>query len=1005
MRHLYADFIDRVAKPMRYLGGEYQAVVKDSADARVCLGFPDVYDIGMSHLGTKIIYSLLNKDPRIACERVFAPWLDMEAELRERDLPLVSLEAQRPLHEFDVLGISLQYELTFTNMLTLLDLGGIPLRACDRAEDATLVLVGGPVASHPEPIAAFIDAAFIGEAEELLPALVLAWAALRRDIRSGSRTRRDALAELASRFPLYVPSLYATEVDAATGMTVVGAPLDPRVPARVSRAMVANLDDYPFPSDTPVPYAEAVFERASVEIARGCTEGCRFCQAGMIYRPVRERSPQSIADSLLSGVDKAGYDETGLTCLSTADFSSITPLVKQLASELRKRGVSMSVASLRAYGLNEDLLDELALTRISGLTFAPEAGTQRMRDVINKNVTEAHIEESARRVFSRGWHRLKLYFIIGLPTEEDDDVRGVVETGHRMLAHGRTIVGGGRAEVTVSVSSHVPKPHTPLQWCAQDPIEEITRKQSILRHAAGRDRSLRLKHHHSGISFVEGVLARGDRRLGDVIEMVWREGARFDGWDEVFDLQRWERALAAHGIDVPAYLGTRPVSARLPWDHIDVGLEEGFLLTEYRKALKGRASPPCGKVAGQLIHHTNLEDAEPDRRKLVCYDCGVACDLTKMRGDRLVALRTLGAATRPAAREVHVDVGGSLVDVSERGGGSPAERPGMRADRDAPSDRAAPEPRDSHKPRDRETERAERVRLAGHHGADLPYSTYRIRFTKVGRAAFLGHLDLVRLLARSFRRADLPLAMSRGFSPKPRLAFGPALGLGIPSLGELMDVDLEHAPVGARTWEADATTARVELTADEVRERLATVCPPGIEIESCAIVRLSGHPLAKRPDPGLGKLIEAVDVLVRPAPDGMRFDVARLERIAATFLAKDRALVARGEKSKEGAQASRPVEGGKQIDVRALVTELSVVDDVRLTAALDWPAGPLLRARVRSTAEGSAKPSELAKALGVWGSDDPRAEHALLARLGVVEVVAPPVAPREHGGSSTVATA
>ncbi|MBV8756950.1 MAG: TIGR03960 family B12-binding radical SAM protein [Deltaproteobacteria bacterium] len=974
MRHLYADFIDRVAKPMRYLGGEYQAVVKDTAEARVCLGFPDVYDIGMSHLGTKIIYSLLNRDPRIACERAFAPWLDMEAELRERNLPLVSLESQRRLHEFDVLGISLQYELTYTNVLTLLDLGGIPLRADARAEDATLVLVGGPVASHPEPIAAFIDAAFVGEAEELLPALVLAWAAMRREIRAGTRTRRDALAELASKFPLYVPSLYATEVDAATGLTVVGAPLDPRVPARVSRAMVANLDAYPFPTDTPVPYAEAVFERASVEIARGCTEGCRFCQAGMIYRPVRERSPESIADSLLGGVDKAGYDETGLTCLSTADFSSITPLVKQLAAELRKRGVSMSVASLRAYGLNEDLLDELALTRISGLTFAPEAGTQRMRDVINKNVTEAHIEESARRVFSRGWHRLKLYFIIGLPTEEDDDVRGIVETGHRMLAHGRKLVGG-RAEVTVSVSSHVPKPHTPLQWCAQDPIDEITRKQSILRHTAARDRSLRLKHHHSGISFVEGVLARGDRRLGDVIEQVWREGGRFDGWDEVFDLQRWERALAAHGVDVPAYLGTRPVTARLPWDHIDVGLEDGFLLGEYRKALKGRASPPCGKVAGQLIHHTNLEDAEPDRRKLVCYDCGVACDLTKMRSDRLVALRTLGATARPAAREVaaddaRIDVGGTLVDVSERGGGSPAERG------DAPR-------------KDRETERAERVRLAGHVGAGLPYSTYRIRFAKVGRAAFLGHLDLVRLLARSFRRADLPLAMSRGFSPKPRLVFGPALGLGIPSLGELMDVDLEHAPVGVATWQADEHTPRVELTADEVRERLASVCPPGIEIESCSIVRLSGHPLAKQPDLGLGKLIDAVDVLIRPAPDGMKLDVARLERIAAAFLAKDRVMVARGEKSKEGAQASKPALGGKQIDVRALVTEVSVVDDVRLTAALDWPDGPLLRVRVRTSREGSAKPAELAKALGVWGADDPRAEHALLARLGVVEAAAP----------------
>ena len=1011
MRHPYADFIDRVAKPMRYLGGEYQAVVKDTAEARVCLAFPDVYDIGMSHLGTKIIYSLLNSDPRIACERAFAPWLDMEAELRERGLPLVSLETQRPLCEFDVVGVSLQYELTFTNLLTLLDLGGIPLRAADRAEDAALVLVGGPTASHPEPIAPFIDAAFIGEAEELLPPLVLAWAALRRDIAAGRRTRRYALAELAGRFPLYVPGLYATCVDAATGMTVVGAPLDPRVPARVSRAMVADLDRYPFPSDTPVPYAEAVFERASVEIARGCTEGCRFCQAGMLYRPVRERSPASIAGSLIGGVERAGYEETGLTCLSTADFSSITPLVKQLAGELRRRGVSMSVASLRAYGLNEDLLDELALTRISGLTFAPEAGTQRMRDVVNKNVTEAHIEESSRRVFARGWHRLKLYFMIGLPTETDDDVRGIAETGRRMLQVGRGLIGH-RAEVTVSVSSHVPKPHTPLQWCAQDPEPEIRRKQAILRHAAGdprgrRDGGLRLKHHHSGISFIEGVLARGDRRLADVIEAVWRAGARFDGWDEVFELERWAAALDAHGVDVAADLGTRPVSARLPWDHIDVGLEDGFLLGEYRKALKGRASPPCGKVAGMLIHHTNLADAEPDRRKLVCYDCGVACDLTKMRDDRLVALRTLGATERPAPREpACVADDGDLVDVSERGGGSPAERgEGAAAVADAAVDGSAeqgsqvgtepsgagprgaarggvngpalPVQRGRERPLsiDRETERAERVRLAGHHGAGAPWTTYRIRFAKLGRAAFLCHLDLVRLLSRSFRRADLPLAMTRGFSPKPRISFGPALGLGVPSLGELMDVDLEHVAPGRRSWEI-GDAPRHELPADEVAERLAAVCPPGIEIQSCAVVRRAGPPAvaaaSATPDLGLGKLISAVDLAIQPVADGIAHDAARLERIAAALLARPHAHVARGD---------------KQIDVRAFVLELDVIaGDAarRLCAALDWPDAPLLRARIQATADGSAKPSEVARALGVWGPDDPRATHALVARLGVV---------------------
>jgi hypothetical protein len=396
------------------------------------------------------------------------------------------------------------------------------------------------------------------------------------------------------------------------------------------------------------------------------------------------------------------------------------------------------------------------------------------------------------------------------------------------------------------------------------------------------------------------------------------------------------------------------VIARLPWDHIDVGLEDGFLLAEYRKALKGRASPPCGKVAGMLIHHTNLAEAEPDRRKLVCYDCGVACDLSKMRDDRLVALRALGATERPAPREpARVDGDGELLDVSERGGGSPAER----------GDGGV---------RDRETERAERVRLAGHQGAGAPWTTYRIRFAKIGRAAFLGHLDLIRLLARSFRRADLPLAVTRGFSPKPRISFGPALGLGVPSLGELMDVDLEHVSPGRRSWEI-GDAPRHELPADEVAERLAAVCPPGIEVQSCAVVRLAGHPAAPRtPDLGLGKLISAVDIAIQPAADGIAHDAARLERIAAALLARPHAHVARGD---------------KQVDVRAFVVELDAISGEaarRLCAALDWPDAPLLRARIQATADGSAKPSEVARALGVWGPDDPRATHALVARLGVV---------------------
>ncbi len=736
--HPYASFIQKIEKPVRYLGGEHGAAHKpwDGVRARVVLAFPDLYDIGMSHLGFKILYGILNKHPATLAERAYAPWTDMEAELRARGLPLVTLESGRSLAEFDVVGFSLQFELTYSNVLLMLDLGGIPLRSSDRTDAHPLVIAGGPTATHPEPLAPFIDAFVIGDGEEVAVELPLAWAALR----DANMPREQRLREIAKIPGVYVPSLYTTRRCDKSGLDVVDAPRVPEASPRIVRAFIDDIDRFPFPSDGPVAATETVFDRISVEIARGCTEGCRFCQAGMIYRPVRERSPESIVKTITEAVRAGGYDEASLTSLSTADYSCIAPLVRKVMAELRDEKVSLSVSSLRAYGLTEDLLDEIQQVRATGLTFAPEAGTQRMRDVVNKNVTEEQLMETAHRVFSRGWSKMKLYFMIGLPTETDEDVIGIVETGRKARDIGRSLQKGKPPTVTVSVSTHVPKPHTPFQWCALDTLAEIRRKQGILRERA-RSARVDLRMHESRGSTLEGVFARGDRRLADVLEHAYRHGARFDSWEERLNWSAWSDAFAASAIDPDAYLGTIPVDARLPWDHIDVGLEDGFLVREYRRALANRLSPPCGKAVGMFVHHTNAADAAADARKLVCYDCGVACDLTSMRDDRLVKLRVLGAES-PRVRE---------------------ERPEI----------TTPEQR---RPRASFAQgESRRVRLA---------------FERIGRSAFQSHLDLLRIVPRVFRRAGVPLRYSQGFHPKPEMVFGPALALGIATLDEFVEVKI-----------------------------------------------------------------------------------------------------------------------------------------------------------------------------------------------------------------------
>jgi radical SAM family uncharacterized protein/radical SAM-linked protein len=896
MRHPYADFLSDVEKPSRYLGGEYQEARKDPASvaARICLAFPDVYEIGMSHLGTKILYGVLNKTPDIACERAFAPWGDCEAELRKRGLPVVSLESATPLGAFDVIGFSLQYELTYTNVLNLLDLAGLPLRAADRGDAAPLVIAGGPTATHPEPLAPFIDAFFIGEAEEQLPPLVREAAELRR----AGVARRERLCRLAARYPLYVPELYATEVDADTGFVVVGAPLDARVPARPKRAWVADINRFPFPDDSPLPFAEAIFDRMAVEVARGCTEGCRFCQAGMIYRPVRERDPVAVIDALVGGVRKGGYDETSLTSLSTADYSCVTPLVKAAMAKLRDQKVSLSVSSLRAYGLNEDLLGEMATMRAGGLTFAPEAGTQRMRDVITKNVTEDDIAESAHRVFGRGFQRMKLYFMIGLPTEEDVDVQGIVETAARVQEIGQRYLRAAR--VTASVSTHVPKPHTPFQWAAMDSAAETERKQTLLADLARKQR-VDLKTHENHQSHIEGIFSRGDRAVAELLEAAFRLGCRFDGWDDVLRLDLWDRAIeetaARTGLDVARYLGTIPVTARLPWDHIDIGLEPDFLAQEYRKALKDRLSPPCGKPYKQLLHPSSVAAAEAGAaKKLVCYDCGIGCDLAGMKAERLFYLRRMNAWTPPAAAAA-----------------PPAPRPaaGAKAKRPAPVTNI--------------------VQGEGHR--------YRLRFTKLGRIAFLGHLDLIRHLPRVFRRAGLDVFYSVGFHPKPELSFSPALGLGIPSLGELLDVKLID-----------------RVAPGELVERLQAVTLEGVDFLGAAALGDN--------DRALGRAIAESEMAAR-LPAGV--DVAAgLGRFAAA-----------GEPLVVQRHSDRGI--GRTVDVRRSLRAIAGFDDGLLRRRLDWDGGPLVRFRVAVSHEGSARPVEVLTAL--FGADV--AAAADVARVGL----------------------
>ena len=604
--------LPRVRKPVQYIGGELNATRRnwDEADVRWCLMYPDAYEVGLPNQGVMILYEVLNELPGVLAERTYAVWPDLEALMRANHIPQFTVDSHRPVGAFDVLGVSFATELGYTNLLTALDLAGIPLHAQDRTLEDPVVLAGGHSVFNPEPIAEFIDAAVLGDGEEAvgeITEIVRAWKA---DGRPGGRD--ELLLRLAETGGVYVPRFYDVSYAADGGIAAV-TPNRDRVPDRVVKRTTMDLDQWPYPKRPLVPLAESVHERMSVEIFRGCTRGCRFCQAGMITRPVRERSIEGIGAMVQRGLAASGFEEVGLLSLSSADHSEIAGIVKGLADRYEGTNTGLSLPSTRVDAFNVDLANELSRNgRRSGLTFAPEGGSERIRRVINKMVSEEDLIRTVSTAYANGWRQVKLYFMCGLPTETDADVLQIAGMAHEVIRAGRSASGRNDIRCTISIGAFVPKPHTPFQWAAQCDPDTVDSRLRALRTAVNADRGLGrnigMRYHDGKPSMVEGLLSRGDRRVAGVIERVWRDGGRFDGWSEYFSYQRWvdaaEAELVPLGVSL-AWFTTRERDEReiFPWDHLDSGLDKAWLWADWQDALS--------------------EQEQDDCRWTPCFDCGV----------------------------------------------------------------------------------------------------------------------------------------------------------------------------------------------------------------------------------------------------------------------------------------------------------------------------------------------------------------------------------------------
>lgn len=592
MNRTLEQILPKVQKPARYTGGEYNAIVKErrEVDLRFALCFPDTYEIGMSNLGCRILYGVMNQEPGVWCERCYAPWGDMEEEMRREGLLLYGLESGDPISDFDIIGFSLGYEMAYTNVLNMLDLAGLPIRSEERTQLSPLVVAGGTCCYNPEPLAPFIDFFVLGEGEEV----TLEYIQLYRQAREECWSKEELLREAAQIPGIYVPSLYDVTYD-ENGIVTAVAPKD-GVPATVTKRIIQDMNKAYFPVKTIIPSTEIIHDRVMLELFRGCIRGCRFCQAGYAYRPVRSRDPKLLAEYGKAACEDSGYQEMTLASLSSTDYPCLLELCDDLLDYCVPRDIGLSLPSLRADTFSMNLMDRLQRVRKGGLTFAPEAGTQRLRDAINKNLLEEDLLQSCRTAFAGGWSGVKLYFMLGLPTETDEDVLGIADLARKVYMAWRECTPNRArgVRITVSTSWFVPKPHTAFQWDAQIPVEEYQRRVNLLRDALKRDKSITYNWHDPQTSYLEAIFSRGDRRLADVLEWAWEHGAKFDSWSEYFDYQRWMDALQACGLDGDFYAHRiREKDEVFPWAVPSVGVSRAYLWRERELCYQSQTTPDC----------------------------------------------------------------------------------------------------------------------------------------------------------------------------------------------------------------------------------------------------------------------------------------------------------------------------------------------------------------------------------------------------------------------------